>query len=793
MKQGMKVRKRSHMLVDYKEETIANAIRKAMSETIEGVDEPLSWALAREATAILTKEGQEVVTVDEIQDIVEDLLMQRRRDAAKEYIIYRYERDKERKKELIERGEREEGPFEPKLREDFLSQYKHMPNPMGPLGSFVYYRTYSRWLKDDLRREYWWETVKRAVEYNCNLVPDTPRAEAEELFANIYEMKQFLSGRTLWAGGTDASLKYPMSNFNCAGLVIDNFAGFDELFYLLMVGAGVGVRTTFEDAMKMSPVRTDIKVIHIAYEPVPKEERDDMTTLDFTKNKNIAEIIVGDSKEGWQDSLNYFFKIHYAKRYRDIETIYINYNNVRPKGERLKVFGGTASGHDSLKNMFIKIKDVFDRSYEEKYQLRPIDCLDIANIIGENVVSGGVRRTAEMVLIDPKDDDAIQAKSNLYIKSEEENWIIDPSIAHRQISNNSILYRKKPSRDQLHWMLTAMKTSGEPGFVNWEAASKRRENFNVVNPCGEILLDANGLCNLTTVNVMKFVRGDKTLDMDGLLRAMWLSARAGLRMTCLDLELDNWDLIQKRDRLLGCSITGWQDAMNALDYDMPEQSKLLRTLREAVHSAGNGYAKELGINQPLLMTTVKPEGTLSQLPEVSSGVHFSHSEYYIRRVRISADDPLAKVTMKLGWPVFPEVNQTWDNAKTLVIEFPAKAPEGRTKGDVGAIEQLETYKMFMTNYVDHNCSITVHVREHEWDDVEEWLWNNWDNCIALSFLPYEDSFYEMLPYEEIPKEAYEERLAAMKPFVPSLLKQFEVGDDDRDLGTDCLAGVCPVR
>lgn len=793
MNEGMKVRKRSHMLVDYKEETIASAIRKAMSETIEGVDEPLSWALAKEVTAILVREGREVVTVDEIQDLVEDQLMQKRRDAAKEYIIYRYERDKERKKEAIEREEGETGPFDELLREDFLSRYKHLPNPMGPLGSFVYYRTYSRWLKEDLRREYWWETVRRAVEYNCNLVPGTSRQEAEELFANMFDMRQFLSGRTLWAGGTDASHRYPMSNFNCAGLVIDNFNAFDELFYLLMVGAGVGVRTTFEDAMKMPAIRTDIKVIHLAYEPVPRDERDEMTTLDFSGKQNSAEIIVGDSKEGWMDSLNYFFKLHYAKRYRTIETIYINYNNVRPKGEKLKVFGGTASGHDSLKSMFLKIKDVFDRSCEERYQLKPIDCLDIANIIGENVVSGGVRRTAEMVIIDPKDQETIHAKSNLYIKNEDDKWVIDPDIAHRQISNNSILYRKKPGREELRWMLQAMRTSGEPGFVNYEAAARRRENFNVVNPCGEILLDANGLCNLTTVNVMAFVREDQTLDMDRLLRAMWLSARAGLRMTCLDLELDNWDLVQKRDRLLGCSLTGWQDAMNALGYGIQEQAKLLRTLREAVHSAGNGYARELGINQPLLMTTVKPEGTLSQLPEVSSGVHFSHSEYFIRRVRISADDPLAKVTMKLGWPVFPEVNQTWENAKTLVIEFPAKAPEGRTKGDVGAIEQLENYKMFMANYVDHNCSITVHVRDHEWDDVEEWLWNNWDDCIALSFLPYDDSFYEMLPYEAIERQEYERRVAEMKPFVPSLLKQFETGDDDRDLGTDCIAGVCPVR
>lgn len=789
----MKVRKRNQVLVDYKEEIISNAVRKAMSETITGVDEELAAAIAGEVTTILRQKKEEVISVEDIQDCVEDQLMQKRRDVAKQYIVYRYERDQERKREAIEGAKKLEDPSQPKLSDEFIAKVKHLPNPMGPLGSFVYYRTYSRWIPSELRREYWWETVRRSVEYNCNLVPRTPRAEVEELFMNVYHMKQFLSGRTFWAGGTDASLRYPMSNYNCAGQVIDDFASFDELFYLLMVGAGVGIRVTFDDVIKLPVIRNNIKVIHMSYEPVPKEERDDLTTPDFTKKKNIVEIIVGDSKEGWQDSLSYFFKLHYAKKYRDIDTIYINYNNVRPKGEKLKVFGGTASGHESLKNMFVKIKEVFDRGEEEIYKLKPIDCMDIANIIGENVVSGGVRRTAEMVLIDSMDKEAMGAKTNLYVKTEKGDWIIDPEIAHRQISNNSIYFKEKPAREEIRWMLEAMRNSGEPGFVNQEAAAKRRENFNVVNPCGEILLDSNGLCNLTTVNIMKFVTAEGTLDMDALHRAMWLSARAGVRMTCLDLELERWDMVQKRDRLIGCSITGWQDAMNAVGYGLKEQAKLLRTLREAVHSAGKGYAKELGINEPLLMTTVKPEGTLSQLPTVSSGVHFSHSPYYVRRVRISVDDPLAKVVLKLEWPVYPEVNQTWENAKTYVVEFPVKAPEGTTKGDVSALEQLEIYKMFMTNYVDHNCSITVHVRENEWEAVEEWLWNNWDDCIALSFLPYDDSFYELLPYEAISKEEYEKRVLEMKPFVPSLLKQFELGEDDRELDDECNNGGCPVR
>ncbi len=511
----------------------------------------------------------------------------------------------------------------------------------------------------------------------------------------------------------------------------------------------------------------------------------------FTK-KNTAEIIVGDSKEGWKQSLEYFFNIHHSKEYREIDTIIINYNHVRPKGEKLKIFGGTASGHESLHNMFVKIEDLFKKTTEKTFKLRPIDCLDIANIIGENVVSGGVRRTAEMVIIDPDDFEAIGAKNNLYVKNADGVWTIDPDIAHRTISNNSIYYKEKPTREKLHWQIEQMRYSGEPGFVNQEASAKKRPNFNGTNPCGEILLDSKGLCNLTSVNVMAFVEGGK-LNYDGLASAMELSARAGVRMTCLDLELYKWDIVQKRDRLIGCSVTGWQDAMNAIGYGLQEQAKLLRNLRDVVHSAGKKYAKELGINEPLLMTTVKPEGTQSQLPTVSSGVHFSHSPYYIRRVRISADDPLSKVALQLRWPVLPENGQDWTNATTLVVEFPVKAPEGITKSDVSALEQLEIYKMFMANYVDHNCSITVHVKEDEWDLVEEWVWNNWDDIVALSFLPFDDSFYDLLPYEAITKEEYEERQAAMAPFVPSLISKFESTYKEYELEADCTSGICPVR
>jgi len=196
---------------------------------------------------------------------------------------------------------------------------------------------------------------------------------------------------------------------------------------------------------------------------------------------------------------------------------------------------------------------------------------------------------------------------------------------------------------------------------------------------------------------------------------------------------------------------------------------------------------------PLLTTTIKPEGTLSQLPTVSSGVHYSHSPYYIRRIRVNASDPIVKVCNELGYRVLPEVGQELSTAKTLVVEFPVKAPEGKTKYDVSAIEQLENYKMFMENYVDHNCSITVHVRNDEWNDVEQWVWDNWDDIVGISFINLDDNFYDLMPYEAIDEEEYNRRKEEMRPFVPSLISKYENNEETELFDDDCSSGSCPIR
>ncbi|MDR1495775.1 MAG: ribonucleoside-triphosphate reductase, adenosylcobalamin-dependent [Clostridiales Family XIII bacterium] len=779
--------KRDGALVDFNGAKIFKAIEKAMLETTEGVDKALATNIVSQIQKQVEQSGRDV-TVEDIQDLVEDFLMESdRKEVAKKFIIYRYERDKTR-----DARKRRDGRV---ITDEFVSAYKHMPSPMSQLGSFVYYRTYSRWVPDEQRREYWWETVRRSVEYNCSLVP-TSKDEAEQLFRNIFELKQFLSGRTFWVGSTDVSRYYPMSNYNCSFQVIDSFSSFRDIFYLLMVGSGVGVRVLKSDVEKLPPIRSGVEIIHESYTPMLRTLRQDSTALEFTHNDTIK-ITIGDSKEGWVQSMDSFLRTLWSAEFRKINTIILNYDHVRSKGEKLRTFGGTASGHQSMKNMFMKIGNIVEkasvRAIDGRVKLLPIDCLDIANIIGENVVVGGVRRTAEIVLVDQDDDECIAAKSELY-KKEGEKWALDPAIAHRQMSNNSIYYTRKPTREGLSWHLRQMRYSGEPGWVNEKAGKKRRPNFQGVNPCAEILLDSKGLCNLTTVNVMGFVDKNGKLDRDGLLAAQRLSARAGYRMTCAELEIPEWNAVQQRDKLLGCSLTGWQDMVNATRIGIDEQKMLLADLRRVAKDAAKVYAEELGGGEPLLVTTIKPEGTLSLLPVVSSGVHFSHSPYFIRRIRISADDPLVKVCEELEYPVYPEVGQQLENATTKVVEFPVRAPAGRIKKDASAIEQLEIYKLFMEHYVDHNCSITIHVRDDEWEAVEQWVWENWDDLVALSFMSYDDSFYELLPFEEISKKEYERRVADMRPFIPSLISKFEKEETDYDIGDEgCERGVCPVR
>lgn len=679
------------------------------------------------------------------------------------------------------------------LREEFLKSYPDFPPHMENLAKLVYYRTYSRWLPEEGRRETWKETCARAVEYNCSLAP-TSAYEAQRLFDNMFNLKQFISGRSLWIGGSEASKKTKLANFNCSFVVIDSIKSLCDLFYLLMVGTGVGVRILPSDVNELPRFRQNV-ILHHQYNKHSTKQKGRENTYVETDG-DMCIIHIGDSKEGWVDALKAYLLClvnHDAPCH-----IMLDYTEIRVKGATLSNFGGTASGYESIMDMFTKIHRVIQEglfsSKPVNGQLRPIHCLDICNLIGQNVVVGGVRRTAEIAIIDPHDEECVHAKDN-----------IQPGMEHRYMSNNSIFQEERPSREKIHELFNSIRTSGEPGIINVAEAKRRRADFAGVNPCCEIILPPNAVCNLTTVNMVAFADKQGNVDWDSLEEAFVLSARAGYRMTCVDLELEGWNVAHHRDRLTGCSMTGWQDFIAKMSNDTfvraGGKAGILKWLRNVIHEAGEDIASELKTPVPLLMTALKPEGSLSLVANgVSPGVHWQHSPYFIRRIRVNAHDPLALTAKELGWQIHPEVGQDMETATTLVIDFPVHSPSEVTKADIPAVEQLKEYILFQKFYTDMNTSNTITVKPDEWEEVEDFVYNHWDDMLGVTFLELNSTYYPLMPYEECTKEEYEELKSKMKPFDPDLLnamelssrnmgKEFEILDDR----AECSQGVCPIR
>jgi adenosylcobalamin-dependent ribonucleoside-triphosphate reductase len=710
------------------------------------------------------------------------------------------------------------------LNQEFLNRYPNNPEWNSLLGQFVYLRTYSRWNNDEHRREHWKETCQRVVEYSMSLYdgPATKQEledEAQNLFDNMFNLKLFTAGRTMWIGGTEAATKFPLSNFNCSFTVVDDYRAFIDAFYLLMLGTGVGFRVLPSDVAKLKEIKTSVVVAHKPYHPKSKVERLENTHV--YKDSGGVYIIVGDSKEGWVDALRMYFDTLTSGEF--VESIMINYDHVRPQGETLKTFGGRASGHTALRDMFKQIHRVVCRGTSK---LSTVQAMDIMNVIGSCVVVGGVRRSSEITLFDINDKSVMDAKVDLWS---------DPSKAefyYRGMSNNSVYFTEKPTKAQLKDIFNRVMNNGEPGFINAKAASLRRPNYAGTNPCAEILLAPNGVCNLSEVNVAAFVKYEDNryrLDVEELSEAIRLATRVGLRMTNVNLELPHWDEVQKRDRLTGVSLTGYVEAMDALGVDTSNDSSLvpvvddffdvtlgslLLTMNRVANKEAVAYASEMRIPAPLLVTTVKPSGTISQLPTVSSGAHSSYAPYYIRRVRISSFDPLAKTMLAVGYPVYPEATtmrpedfsklsnfekmKVLDTAQTWVVEFPIKTSATRSANTESALEQLRRYFILQDCWTDHNTSITITFSPEEVDGLIDAILEDWDSYIGVSFLPKNTTAYPLMPYEEITLEQYAKRKnevehISWQRIVNELtLRESDLSADD-EFDPDCAGGACPVR
>ena len=753
------IQKRDGSVVPFDVQKITNAINKAMIATGEGSlkeAELVANKVYADALRITRKYKNFVPTVEGIQDTVEkELILSEYVKTAKAYILYREARAKIRAKGLR---------VPPKVRKLAEDSKKYFRNP---LGEFVYYRSYSRWIDNEQRRETWIETVDRYMGFmKKNLGKKLKDQEYKEIREGILNQEAMPSMRLLqFAGG--AAEKTSVCAYNCSYVAPTCFQDLAEIMYISMCGTGAGWSVESQNVQKFPQIN-------------------------LQTGKKLPTHVIPDSKEGWADALT--LGMNTWAEGKDVE---FDFSELRPAGARLKTMGGKASGPDPLRRLLSFAREkMFAR---QGRRLRNIDVHDIICMIGDCVVSGGVRRSAMISLSDLDDTEIRDAKKGAF-------YVNEPQ---RMLANNSVVYINKPTSTEFidEWTALMKSGSGERGIFNRGSLAKtlpeRRikvlkeyEGYfdpsgkNIIgsigtNPCGEIILQSKQFCNLSEV-VARLEDNEKSL-----LRKIRLATILGTyqaTLTNFPYLSKEWKEHCERERLLGVSITG--------QWDSPatRNPKVLNSLKKEVIKVNQIYAKKFGINASTCTTAVKPSGTLSQTVDCSSGMHPRHAPFYIRRIRISATDTLFKMLRDQGVPYHPEVGQSKEGATTYVLEFPVKSPTGSIyKNDVSAIDQLEHWKLVKLNYTEHNPSVTVSVGEDEWIEVTNWVYKNWDIVGGLSFLPRDNHVYQLAPYEAIDEKKYLELSERLKHIDYSKIITYEKTDElDVKKELACVGGVCEI-
>lgn len=587
----------------------------------------------------------------------------------------------------------------------------------------------------------------------------------------MLDRKAEVAGRSLWLGGTEVSRTREASQFNCSHLMLESVYDVVDMFWLLLQGCGVGftpVRGTLNGFLKPIP---NVELI--------RSTREDKEGNDYNTEwieGGVWTIQVGDSAEAWARSLG---KILAGKH--DVDTIRIDFSQIRPAGERLKGYGWICSGDAQLASAYESIIELMNRRAGS--MLTAIDIMDIANHMGTVLSS---RRSAEIALMpygDPEWRDFARAKKNFW---EHDNW-------HRQQSNNSLVFEQKPSRAELEEVFELMAEAGgsEPGIINGQAAKQRAPWFKGVNPCAEILLGNKSFCNLAEIDLGKF-RG----DTNGLRRAVRLMARANYRQTCVDLRdgvlQEAWHLNNEFLRLCGVSLTGIVRRTDMSDYEF-------RELEREATSAAYEMADELGLQRPKNVTTVKPSGTLSKIMDTTEGGHRPQGRYIFNNVTFSKHDPLVDQARDANYRVMEKPGEPESVLVTLPAEFQDvefdKDANGKPVNLEPAVDQLDRYLRLQTHWSQQNTSITVSYDPEEVPEIIDWLMQNWDQYVAVSFLYRADPSktaadlgYPYLPQEVVTEDAYREYVNQLEDITLD-----EVNSLSGPIDEGCAGGSCPVR
>jgi ribonucleotide reductase alpha subunit len=654
------------------------------------------------------------------------------------------------------------------ITEAFANKYSNkQPNwGFNGLGYIVYKRTYAR-VKENGQTEEWHETIRRCINGAQKIGANYTREEAEQLFDLIFNLKCNFAGRMLWQLGTPTVDRFGANSLlNCWNVSMNSVRSFLFLFENLMLGGGVGFSIRREDIHELPRVKKGVSITH--------------------KNTKDADFIVPDSREGWIRLLEKVLEAFFVKGSS------FNYSTIliRGAGEKISGFGGVASGPQILLDGIEKINKIF-QSREGK-KLRSVDVLDICNIIGGIVVSGNVRRSAQIAIGDPDDYLFLRAK----------NWSLGNIPNWRAMSNNTIYADDFSHISNEIWSNGYILDSetgfakGEPyGFFNLPLSQKYgrlkdglmkdsslypTDEDNVVgtNPCGEISLASYECCNLSELYLNNITSKEELVICAKLL---YKTQKAIAALPFLHEETNK--IVHKNMRL-GLGVTGICQSIDKIDW--------LDACYKELRKFDKEWSKERGWNRSIKLTTIKPSGTLSLLAGSTPGVHPAYSKYYTRRIRMSSNDVLVSYCRDLGYHIEYAVNfDGSENHDTVVVEFPCETPDGALfADDMGVVQQLEMVKKLQEVWSDNAVSVTAYYSENELQILKQWLSDNYETGIkSVSFLLRQKHGFKQAPYEEITKESYELKKSKVKPLVGIIQN---IGNEALE-GIECEGGACPIK
>ena len=642
-------------------------------------------------------------------------------------------------------------------------------------------RTYNRPTSDDGKQfETWQETVARVIDHQEWLWQRAAKRDLTDVeYGELYDLEQLMldrkvamSGRTLWLGGTDVAKTREASQFNCSFTHVETVYDVVDCLWLLLQGCGVGFKPIVGTLNGFSKPIKNIRVVRSVRTAKGGLEHNVETFDEETKTWTIQ---VGDSAEAWAKSIGKLIAGKYAA-----ETLVLDFSQLRPAGERLKGYGWISSGDSAISTAYVAIANILNGRADSL--LTRMDILDIVNHLGTILSS---RRSAEIALFDygqPEWEEFAVAKKDW--------WLYNNS--HRQQSNNSLVFKEKPLKADLQKIFDLMLEAGgsEPGFINEVEALRRAPWFKGANPCVEILLGNKSFCNLTETDIAKF-KGDTA----GLHNAIRLAARANYRQTCVNLQdgilQESWHLNNYFMRLCGVGLTGIakRPDMNGYDYEY---------LKRTATGAAIGMAQELDLPSPKNITCVKPSGTLSKIMDTTEGIHKPLGKYIFNNVQFSKFDPIVEVLRDANYNV---VNHPTDDSGVLITfpvewaDVPFQKVAGKEVNLDTAVEQLEKYKLIQTSWTQQNTSVTISYDPTEVPAIIDWLLDNWDCYVGVSFIyrtdptkTAKDLGYLYLPQEVVDEQTFRNYVQQLAPVSLENANSF-----DEIMGEDCATGACPIR